>query len=132
MSDLAQTRTDKGERGFALDIHLTFAAPLPREEALELLRVLSGLTAEPYARLETPGEVPSARLTGPMPEASTLQAALRGWLSGPVRVAEAGLRGYLRLADGYTEWMPWRKNVVLTRDRVEDAAWREGEKYIFE
>ena len=128
----ASSRTEKGQRGFDLDLHVTFRTPLPREEALAALRALDGLTVDLYARLDTPGEVPSARLTGPLPELQALHAALRGWLAGPVRVAEVGRRGYLRSAEGYTEWMPWRRNVVLPRERVDEVGLREGEKYILE
>ncbi|WP_261664021.1 hypothetical protein [Deinococcus sp. Marseille-Q6407] len=125
-------RTEKGQRGFDLDLHVTFRTPLPREAALAALRALDGLTVDLYARLDTPAEVPSARLTGPVPELQQLHAALRGWLAGPVRVVEVGRRGYLRSAEGYTEWMPWRRNVVLPRERVDEVGLREGEKYILE
>ncbi|GHG06121.1 hypothetical protein GCM10017783_18390 [Deinococcus piscis] len=126
------SRTEKGQRGFALDLHVTFRTPLPRAEALAALRALEGLTVDLYARLDTPGEVPSARLTGPLPQLPELHAALRGWLAGPVRVVEVGQRGYLRSAQGYTEWMPWRRNVILPRERVDEVGLLEGEKYILE
>lgn len=132
------SRTEKGMRGFDLDLHVTFAAPLPREEALATLRVLEGgLTVELYTPLlgqnpENLQVVPSARLTGPVPETNALHTALAFWLAGPVRVAEVGLRGYLRSADGSTEWMPWRRNVVLSRSQVTEMKLQEGEKYILE
>ncbi|RTR30961.1 hypothetical protein EJ104_00495 [Deinococcus radiophilus] len=122
----------KGVRGFDLDMHLTFAQPLPRAQALALVRALPGLTAEPYARPDQPGEVPSLRLTGPPPPWDELRPVLAGWLAGPVRVAEVGLRGYLRSAEGYTEWVPWRRNVILRRDNLSGVQLREGEKYVLE
>ncbi|MDO4263454.1 MAG: hypothetical protein Q4C67_04580, partial [Deinococcus sp.] len=128
----ASSRTEKGQRGFDLDLHVTFRTPLLREEALAALLALEGLTVDLYAPLATPDEVPSARLTGPLPELQALHAALRGWLAGPVRVVEVGRRGFLRSAEGYTEWMPWRRNVVLPRERVGEVVLREGEKYILE
>ena len=127
-----QSRTEKGQRGFELDIHLTFSAPLPREEALALLRALEGLTVDLYARLDTPEEVPSARLTGRLPELAEVQTALQSWLSGPVRVMEVGQRGFLRSADGFTEWMPWRRNVPLSRHNLTAVRLEEGIKYILE
>lgn len=128
-----ESRTERGTRGFDLDLHVTFATPLPREEALAVLRQLdAGLTVEPYARLDDPQWVPSARLTGPVPQPSALHVALSGWLAGPVRVAEVGQRGYLRSAEGFTEWMPWRRNVVLEPTQVSEVRLLEGEKYILE
>ncbi|MFC6617641.1 hypothetical protein [Deinococcus radiophilus] len=61
-----------------------------------------------------------------------LRPVLAGWLAGPVRVAEVGLRGYLRSAEGYTEWVPWRRNVILRRDNLSGVQLREGEKYVLE
>lgn len=126
------SRTEKGQRGFDLDVHVTFRTALSREEALATLRSLDGMTVDLYARLDTPAEVPSARLTGPLPALPTLHAALDGWLAGPVRVVEVGKRGYLRSAQGYTEWMPWRRNVVLRREQTREVRLHEGEKYILE
>ena len=123
----------KGVRGFGLDIHLTFASILPREQVLQMLRTLPSLTAELYARIDDPDHVPSARLTGPSVPSEELQAVLHGWLeSGMVRVVEVGLRGFLKSAEGYTEWMPWRRNVIVSRTEVEKVALHEGEKYVLE
>lgn len=74
-------RTDKGIRGFDLDLHVTFARPLSREEALSVLRVAEGLTVDLYAPRNQPdGLVPSARLTGPLRDAEMVRACLAAWL----------------------------------------------------
>ncbi|MBB5233351.1 hypothetical protein [Deinococcus budaensis] len=127
------TRTDKGVRGFDLDLHVTFARPLPREQALAVLRAAEGFTVDLYAPHDQPqAPVPSARLTGPLRDPDTLRAVLTAWLQGEVRSVEVGLHGFLRSATGQTEWMPWRRNAVLPRDQVARVAFDEGVKYVLE
>ncbi|WP_034383517.1 hypothetical protein [Deinococcus sp. YIM 77859] len=129
----ASTRTDKGVRGFDLDLHVTFARPLAREEALALLRIAEGFTVDLYARHDQPGgPVPSARLTGPLRDAEAVRAALAAWLQGDVRTVEIGLRGFLRSSTGQTEWMPWRRNLVVPRAETGRVAFEEGVKYVLE
>ncbi|MFC6590640.1 hypothetical protein ACFP81_00360 [Deinococcus lacus] len=124
--------TQKGVRGFDLDIHLAFREPLEREVALELLRELEGYTAELYAPHHIPGAaVPSARVTGPLRSPQDVQRALEAWLPHATYI-EAGLRGFLRSASGSTDWVPWRRNLVLTRGQVDQVRFEEGVKYILE
>lgn len=126
-------RTDKGIRGFDLDLHVTFARPLSRAEALSVLRVAEGLTVDLYAPRNQPdGPVPSARLTGPLRDAETVRACLAAWLQGEARVVEVGLRGFLRSSTGQTDWMPWRRNLILPRADVGRVAFEEGVKYVLE
>ncbi|SMB91743.1 hypothetical protein [Deinococcus hopiensis] len=127
------SRTDKGVRGHELDLHVTFAQPLPREVALAVLRSAEGFTVDLYAPHAAAGSpVPSARLTGPLRDAETLRAVLGGWLSGQVRTVEVGLHGFLRSSTGQTDWMPWRRNQVLSRAQVGDVRFEEGVKYVLE
>ena len=127
------TRTDKGVRGFDLDLHVTFARPLARDEALAVLRAAEGFTVDLYARHDQPGApVPSARLTGPLRDPDALRAVLAAWLHGEARTVEVGLRGFLRSSTGQTEWVPWRRNVVLPRTEVERVLFEEGVKYVLE
>lgn len=137
---------EKGVRGFELDIHVAFAQRLPAPEALRVLLALEGMTAELYrphphampAGLDVPEDapVPSARLTGPLEASGSrdpehIRAGLQAMLSS-ARFIEVGLRGFLRSGSGQTEWMPWRKNVVLPRQAVERVAFEEGVKYVLE
>ncbi|GHF41366.1 hypothetical protein HNQ07_001484 [Deinococcus metalli] len=139
------SRPDKGVRGFELDIHVTFARPLPREHAAAAVGVLDGLRVELYAphasptRALTGGEdgttdapVPSARLTGPLGDPDSVRAGLGALLSADARYVEVGVRGFLRGADGRTEWMPWRRNAVLPRGDAARVAFEPGVKYVLE
>ncbi|BDP41892.1 hypothetical protein DAETH_18610 [Deinococcus aetherius] len=127
------SRTDKGVRGFDLDLHVTFARPLPREEALTVLRPAEGFTVDLYApHLDPGGPVPSARLTGPLRDREAVRALLAAWLQGEARSVEVGLHGFLRSTTGATEWMPWRRNAVLPRSSVGSVAFEEGVKYVLE
>ena len=138
------SETRKGVRGFDLDLHVAFSRPLPRAEALSALLVLEGLRVDLYqphpqairrteaGASDLAGEVPSARLTGPLGDPELVRSGLRALLGGPARTVEVGLRGYLRSAEGQTEWMPWRKNAVLRRTQVEGVGFTEGVKYILE
>lgn len=126
-------RTDKGVRGFDLDLHVTFARPLPREEALGVLRAAEGFTVDLYAPHDQPqAPVPSARLIGPLRDPEALRAVLAAWLSGEVRAVEVGLHGFLRSSTGQTDWMPWRRNLILPRAEVGRVAFEEGVKYVLE
>jgi hypothetical protein len=127
------TRTDKGVRGHELDLHVTFAQALPREQALAALLALEGMTVELYAPHDQPeAPVPSARLTGPLRDAEATRTALTGLLAADARVIEVGMHGFLRSVTGQTEWMPWRKNAVLPRNRVDGVTFDEGVKFILE
>lgn len=145
-------RTDKGVRGFELDIHVTFARPLPEAEATRALLALDGFTVDLYrphphptaqrgsvdpareaeALAQAPGGIPSARLTGVLRDAEATRHGLAALLSGEARYIEIGLRGFLRSATGQTEWMPWRKNVVLPRTAPERVAFESAVRYVLE
>ena len=136
----------KGVRGFELDIHVAFTQPLPEAEALGALLVLDGFHVELYrphpsptkamsdeAAAETPPlPVPSARLTGPLHDPEAVRAGLSALLQAQARYLEVGRRGFLRGADGRTEWVPWRRNAVLARHDTGRVAFEEGVKYILE
>ncbi|GGK26250.1 hypothetical protein GCM10008955_20000 [Deinococcus malanensis] len=141
----AQTRTDKGVRGFELDLHVTFTRPLPEAEALSVLLALEGFRVELYRphpsptrpaheapAMKAPAEVPSARLNGPLRDPDTVRAGLSALLQGPARYIEVGVRGFLRSATGQTEWMPWRRNAVLPRTMAGQVTFEEGVKFILE
>lgn len=126
-------RTDKGVRGHELDLHVTFAQALPREQALAALLALEGMTVELYAPHDQPeAPIPSARLTGPLRDPEATRTALTGLLAADARTIEVGLHGFLRSVTGQTEWMPWRKNTVLPRNRVDGVTFAEGVKFILE
>ncbi|MFC4426310.1 hypothetical protein [Deinococcus navajonensis] len=141
-----ETRTDKGVRGFELDLHVTFSSPVPEPEALAALLVLDGFRVELYRPhpaptrpaqevrdLPTPAlPVPSARLTGPLHGQEEVRAGLAALLQGPARYIEVGVRGFLRSATGQTEWMPWRRNVVLPRAETRRVTFEPGVKFILE
>ena len=140
-----QPETEKGVRGFELDIHVAFAERLPEAEAIAALRVLDGFRVdlyrphaqavhrEPVAPIPGQGEgVPSARLTGPLRDPEAVQAGLAALLGGPARYVEVGLRGFLRSAGGQTEWMPWRRNRVLGRGETVRLGFEEGVRYVLE
>ena len=121
------SNTIKGTRGFELDAHLAFADALTRDAAAHALRGWTG-------RVELYGEntVRGARVTGPL-DAHTVRALLRAGLEGSTfRYAEAGLRGFLRSAEGATDWVPWRRNVVLARTNVDDVLFEQGVRYVLE
>ncbi|WP_291428244.1 hypothetical protein [Deinococcus sp.] len=138
----ASTRTDKGVRGFELDIHVAFTQPLPVTQARTALLTLDGFTVDLYRphpaalnALESGGaadEVPSARLTGPLRDPDALRAGLSALLGGPARYVEIGVRGFLRSAAGQTEWMPWKRNAVLPRADVARVTFEEGVRFVLE
>ena len=117
-----------GTRGFELDSQLVFTAPLSRALAGEVLQPWA-LTPELYGQGD---EVRGARLTGDL-DPELLRELLRaGFEGGLYRTAEVGRRGYLRSVTGNTEWMPWRRNVVLGRDRLGEVALEDGLRYLLE
>lgn len=139
------SRTDKGIRGFELDIHVAFVRPLPEAEALSALLVLEGFHVELYRPHPSPlrpvGEqpptfeplaIPSARLTGPLRDPQAVQAGLAALLQAQARYIEVGLRGFLRSPHGQTEWMPWRRNIILPRMETARVQFSEGAKYVLE
>jgi len=126
-------RTDKGVRGFDLDLHVTFIRALPRDQALAVLRPAEGFTVDLYGRQDGPGApIPSARLVGPLRDPEGLRAVIAAWLGSEVRTVEVGLHGFLRSSTGQTDWVPWRRNRVLPRDGVAQVAFEEGVKYVLE
>ena len=134
------SQTQKGKRGFELDIHVAFAQLLPHEQALSTLLALEGFSVDLYQphpnampqAVKVPDAVPSARLTGPLRDAAGVRAGLQALLGDHVRYVEVGVRGFLRSAEGQTEWMPWRRNVILPRGDVQRVAFEEGVKYMLE
>ncbi|GAA0515653.1 hypothetical protein [Deinococcus depolymerans] len=138
----ASTRTDKGVRGFELDIHVAFTQPLAAAQARAALLALDGFTVDLYrphpAALhadqagDAPDAVPSARLTGPLRDPDVLRAGLSALLGGPARYVEVGVRGFLRSAAGQTEWMPWKRNAVLPRADVARVTFEEGVRFVLE
>lgn len=139
------SRPEKGVRGFELDLHVAFVQPLPDADARAALRVLDGLNVELYRPHASPtrallggedgatGEpVPSARVTGPLGDPEAVRAALAALLQTEARYVEVGVRGFLRGADGRTDWVPWRRNAVLPRADVSRVAFEQGVKYILE
>ncbi|WP_412027831.1 hypothetical protein [Deinococcus yunweiensis] len=136
---------EKGIRGFELDLHVAFVQPLPAAQAHAALRVLDGLRVELYAPHASPtralpegdsgvtGEaVPSARVTGPLGDPDAVRASLDALLLSDARYVEVGVRGFLRSADGRTDWVPWRRNAVLPRGDTARVAFEQGVKYILE
>ncbi|AWN22561.1 hypothetical protein DKM44_04375 [Deinococcus irradiatisoli] len=120
-------RPDRGQRGFELDAHVTLSRPRTAGEVETLLRGF-GAAVEPYGT----DEVRSARVSGQVsPELAREQ--LRALIeSGEAARIELGLRGFLRSATGQTEWMPWRRNVVLARGQWQDVKFEEGLRYVLE
>ena len=117
-----------GVRGFELDTQLTFTAPMSRPLALELLRPW-GIATELYGQGD---EIRGARLSGEM-EIDTLHELLRaGHEGGLFRSAEVGRRGFLRSVTGATEWMPWRRNVVVAWGSLVEVRLEEGLRYLLE
>ncbi len=123
----AQPRPQKGERGFEVDAHVTFARPRSAEEVRILLRGF-GVRIEPYGT----DEVRGARLSGKV-EPELARAQLRALLeSGDASRIEVGLRGFLRSVTGQMDWMPWRRNVVLGRGEWAAVKFEEGLRYVLE
>jgi hypothetical protein len=117
-----------GVRGFELDSQLRFAAPVSRATALETLKPW-GIVPELYGQGD---EIRGARLTGEL-SAELLRALLQAGFEGDLLVsAEVGRRGFLRSVTGSTEWMPWRRNVVVSWSALDSVALDEGIRYLLE
>ena len=125
--DQPQARQEKGERGFELDAQITLPRPRSAEEVHALLRGF-------HARVEPYGtdEVRVVRVTGKV--ASELaRSQLRALLeSGDASRIEVGLHGFLRSVTGQTDWIPWRRNVILGRGEWAEVAFEEGLRYVLE
>lgn len=129
----------KGVKGFELDIHVSFAMPQEEAETQEKLRVLDGFLVElyrPHPQAMPSGHagklIPSARLTGPLQDPDVLRERIAALLVQHARYIEVGLRGFLRSAEGQTEWMPWRKTAVFSRQESAQVQFEEGIRYVLE
>ncbi|CAM3254157.1 hypothetical protein DESA109040_05230 [Deinococcus saxicola] len=145
-SETQPVKTDKGRRGHELDIHVTFAHPLPEAQALAALLVLDGFrvelyrphpaptrtASEPVPQPEVKPDIPSARLTGPLRDPEAVRAGLSALLGKDARYVEVGVRGLLRSATGQTEWMPWKLNKVLKRAEAAKVEFEEAVRYVLE
>lgn len=122
----------KGERGFEIDAHLSFAQPASREDAERLVSAW-GLRPTYYAvNSDGSGDVRAVRLTGKKDAGAVrtlLQVGLEG---GTLRSAEIGLRGYLRSPTGSTDYVPWKRNKILRKDAWNEVTLEEGVKYLLE
>jgi hypothetical protein len=101
--------TQKGERGFELDATVTFGRPRSLDEVGAVLRGFGGIL-EPYGRAQ-------------------LRALLE---SGEALRVEIGQHGFLRSVTGQTDWVPWKRNVVLGRNDWEKVSFEEGLRYVLE
>jgi hypothetical protein len=125
---VAEQQKQGGTRGHELDSQLTFTSAMSRAVASELLKPW-GIAPELYGLND---EIRGARLTGDL-DLPVLRELLRaGFEGGLLRGAEVGRRGYLRSVTGSTEWMPWRRNVVLSRSAWADVALEDGVRYLLE
>jgi hypothetical protein len=128
MTQDVQPERQSGVRGFELDTQVVFSTPLSRALAAEALKPW-GLRPELYGLND---DIRGARLTGDL-EPELLQELLRaGFEGGLLRSAEVGRRGFLRSVTGSTEWMPWRRNVLLSRSELEGLVLEEGLRYLLE
>ena len=122
-----QQTTQKGERGFELDATVTFGRPRSLDEVSVVLRGFGGVL-EPYGR----PEIRSARITGKI-DLELARAQLRALLeSGEALRVEIGQHGFLRSVTGQTDWIPWKRNVVLGRGDWEKVGFEEGLRYVLE
>lgn len=122
-----QGKLEKGVRGFELDAHITFSGPHTAEEVARLLRGF-GARVEAYGTQEVRG----ARVTGQV-DAQLAREQLRALLeSGAASRVEIGLHGFMRSSTGQTDWIPWRRNVVLARTAWEQVKFEEGLRYVLE
>ncbi|WP_225429938.1 DinB family protein [Deinococcus detaillensis] len=122
-----QGKLEKGVRGFELDAHVTFSGPHTAEEVTRLLRGFG-------ARVEAYGtqDVRVARVTGQV-DTQLAREQLRALLeSGAASRVEVGLHGFMRSSTGQTDWVPWRRNVVLGRSDWEQIKFEEGLRYVIE
>ena len=125
--DQPQAKQEKGERGFELDAQVTLIRPRTADDVKALLRGFGG-RIEPYGT----DEVRVVRVTGKVaPELARQQ--LRALLeSGDASRIEIGLHGFLRSVTGQTDWIPWRRNVILGRREWEKVGFEEGLRYVLE
>lgn len=122
----------RGVRGFELDAHLSFAHPLSRDEATRVLSAW-GLRTTLYGLTpDGEGEVRAARLTGSLAGDEVRRLLQVGLEGGVLRGAELGLRGFLRSPSGATDYVPWRRNVVLASRAWHDVKLEEGVRYVLE
>lgn len=120
----------KGERGFELDAHFTFASPVSREDA-ERFAAAWGLRPTFYTA-SPGGDVRAVRITGKKDAAEVRPLLQMGLEGGTLRSAEVGLRGFLRSPTGSTDYVPWKRNKVLRKDAWREVALEEGVKYLLE
>lgn len=168
MTEPSQTQ-QQGHKGFELDIYLRFVESASEQQVSDWLRpLLAGLDESRQLELYRPvpatasvamdqqdqqelshqaqqeQSVQALRLTGPASDgtAQTCKKALAELILGPCLSIEIGLRGFLRSKEGYTEWMPWRRNqlVPFSQASLQSAIEQifaqvqlsEGVKYILE
>jgi len=113
-------------RGFELQIQLTWSEALERRRTPLLLERFAALQAEFLGEGE---QVRTTILRGQMPRDEVL--ALLNPLLERVKYAEIGLRGYLR-SERSTEYMPWKRNVIVKKPELERVLLEEGVKYLLE
>lgn len=128
MTRPAQDGKPGGVRGFELDCQLRFTSALSRAMAQEVLRPW-GITPELYGQGD---EIRGARLTGDLDPAHLREVLRAGAESGLLHSAEVGRRGFLRSVTGSTEWMPWRRNVLLAWSGLDAVALEDGLRYLLE
>lgn len=120
-------KLEKGERGFEIDAHITLSRPQTVDEVRQLLRGFGG-RLEPYGQQEVRG----ARITGKIaPELASEQLRLL-LESGAASRIEIGLHGFMRSVTGQTDWVPWRRNVILPRSEWSQVKFEEGLRYVLE
>jgi len=113
-------------RGFELQIQLTWIEALERRHTPLLLEPFAALQAEFLGDGE---QVRTTLLRGQMPRNELL--ALLVPLLERVKYAEIGLRGYLK-SESSTEYMPWKRNVIVKKPELERVLLEEGVKYLLE
>lgn len=137
---MTQKTTQKGQRGFELDAHLSFARPLPRAEAGRLVSAW-GLRPTLYPVHPDAGgagkageadEIRAVRLTGALDRDTVLVLLRQGLEGGLLKSAELGRRGFLRSPSGSTDYVPWRRTKVLRKDAWSEVALEDGVRYVLE
>lgn len=123
---LSESPPSTSERGFELQLQLNW------KDALERSR--TPLFLEPFAALQAEflGEeqwVRTVILRGQMPRAEVLEKLAP--LLERLKYAEIGLRGYLRTSRS-TDYVPWKRNVILKKSELERVLMEEGVKYVLE
>jgi hypothetical protein len=123
---------EKGARGYALYIKVTFAKPITFEHALSIVNSNKDFTVELYSKAETNALVGSAQLVGPLKDITNMQETFNTWMQTQIVYIEGGLRAFLRSHTGHMEWMPWRNNKIIKRSNINQISFEEGVKYIIE